>query len=141
MAQPLPEAPHAAALSPDRGNRRRSARLPQGRAALCGRAASGHRRRRPQPAELPDASAAHPRVRRLMHILYEEEGALKVGAVLAQAPASMQVESPHGRRSKVKAASVLLSFERPSGAELLAAAEKFAADLDVSFLWECSAGR
>ena len=76
-----------------------------------------------------------------MHVLYEEEGALKVGAVLAQAPASLQVESPHGRRTKVKAASVLLSFERPSGGELLAAAEKFAAELDVAFLWECSAGR
>ena len=76
-----------------------------------------------------------------MHVLYEEEGALKVGAVLAQAPASLQVESPHGRRSKVKAANVLLSFERPAGAELLAAAEAFAAELDVAFLWECSAGR
>jgi exoribonuclease II len=76
-----------------------------------------------------------------MHVLYEEEGALKVGAVLSQAPASLQVESPHGRRSKVKAASVLLSFERPSGAELLAEAEKLAADLEIGFLWECSGSR
>src|SRR5688500_812334 len=76
-----------------------------------------------------------------MHILYEEEGDLKVGAVLAQAPASLQVESPHGRRSKVKAAHVLLSFERPSGAQLLAEAQRFADELDVAFLWECSAAR
>jgi exoribonuclease-2 len=76
-----------------------------------------------------------------MQLLYEEEGDLKVGAVLGQAPASFQVESPHGRRSKVKAANVLLSFERPSGAELLAEAEKFAQGLDVSFLWECSGPR
>ncbi|HEX6265622.1 MAG TPA: RNB domain-containing ribonuclease [Burkholderiales bacterium] len=76
-----------------------------------------------------------------MQLLYEEDGDLKVGAVLAQAPASFQVESPHGRRSKVKASSVLLSFERPGGAELLAQAEKFAGELDVSFLWECSARR
>ena len=76
-----------------------------------------------------------------MQLLYEEEGELKVGAVLAQAPASFQVESPHGRRSKIKAASVLLSFERPAGAELLAAAHDFAAGLDAAFLWECSAGR
>src|SRR5438105_466113 len=73
-----------------------------------------------------------------MHLLYEEDGDLKVGAVLGQAPASYQVESPHGRRSKVKAASVLLAFERPSGAELLAEAEKFAEQLDTDFLWECS---
>ncbi|MGH8740220.1 MAG: ribonuclease catalytic domain-containing protein [Burkholderiales bacterium] len=76
-----------------------------------------------------------------MQLLYEEDGDLKVGAVLAQAPASFQVESPHGRRSKVKASSVLLSFERPGGAELLAEAQKFAGGLDVDFLWECSGTR
>jgi exoribonuclease II len=76
-----------------------------------------------------------------MQLLYEEDGDLKVGAVLGEAPASFQVESPHGRRSKVKAANVLLAFERPSGAELLAEAEKFAQALDVDFLWECSGSR
>ena len=72
-----------------------------------------------------------------MHLLYEEEGEFKVGNVLAQAPASFQVESPHGRRSKVKASGVLLSFERPSGAELLAQAQAYAAGLDSEFLWQC----
>ena len=76
-----------------------------------------------------------------MQLLYEEDGALKVGTVLGQAPASFQVESQHGRRTKVKAANVLLEFERPSGAELLAAAEKFADELDVDFLWQCSGSR
>lgn len=76
-----------------------------------------------------------------MQLLYEEDGDLKVGAVLAEAPASFQVESPHGRRSKVKSANVLLSFERPSGAELLAEAQKFAQELDANFLWECSGAR
>jgi exoribonuclease-2 len=73
-----------------------------------------------------------------MNLLYEEEGEFKVGAVLAQSPASFQVESPHGRRSKVKANHVLLSFERPSGAELLAGAGEFAAGLEADFLWQCS---
>ena len=76
-----------------------------------------------------------------MQLLYEEDGDLKVGAVLSQASASFQVESPHGRRSKIKAAAVLLSFEQPSGAEVLAAAETFARDLDVEFLWQCSGAR
>jgi len=76
-----------------------------------------------------------------MQVLYEEEGELKVGAVLAQAPASLQVESPHGRRSKVKAGNVLLEFERPSGAELLAEAQRFAAGLDADFLWQCCGAR
>src|SRR5687768_188913 len=90
---------------------------------------------RASPTTCRASSSSH------VQLLYEEDGDLKVGAVLGQAPASFQVESPHGRRSKVKAANVLLEFERPTGAELLAAAEKFAQELDVSFLWECSAGR
>jgi exoribonuclease-2 len=72
-----------------------------------------------------------------MQVLYEEEGELKVGSVLAQAPASLQIESPHGRRTKIKSANVLLEFERPGGLELLAEAERFAAGLDVDFLWQC----
>jgi len=72
-----------------------------------------------------------------MQVLYEEDGELKVGTVLAQAPASFQVESPHGRRSKVKAATVLLRFERPGGAELLEQAGRYAAGLDTDFLWQC----
>jgi exoribonuclease-2 len=76
-----------------------------------------------------------------VQLLYEEDGELKVGAVLDRAPASYHVESPHGRRSKIKAANVLLSFERPPAAELLAAAGKFAGELEVGFLWECSGAR
>ncbi|HTQ77846.1 MAG TPA: RNB domain-containing ribonuclease [Burkholderiales bacterium] len=73
-----------------------------------------------------------------MNLLYEEEGEFKVGAVLAESPASYQVESLRGRRSKVKAANVVLAFERPSGAELLREAEQFAAGIDTEFLWQCS---
>ncbi len=72
-----------------------------------------------------------------MQVLYEEDGEFKVGTVLAQAPASYQVESPHGRRSKVKAGVVLLRFEQPGGAELLEEARRFAAGLDTDFLWQC----
>jgi exoribonuclease-2 len=74
----------------------------------------------------------------MSQVLYEEDGALKVGAVLAQASASLQVESPHGKRSKVKAANVLLEFERPGAAELLAEAQRYAGTLDTEFLWQCS---
>lgn len=70
-------------------------------------------------------------------MLYEEDGELKVASVLAQAPASFQVETPHGRRAKVKTASVLLRFEHPAGAEVLQAAQRFAAGLDTDFLWQC----
>ena len=75
-----------------------------------------------------------------MQLLYEEGGDLKVAAVLGEAPASFQVETQHGRRAKVKAAQVLLTFERPGGAELLEQARQFAAGLDTEFLWQCSGG-
>ncbi len=73
-----------------------------------------------------------------MQLLYEEGGDLKVAAVLDQAPASFQVETQHGRRAKVKATQVLLTFERPGGAELLEQARQFAAGLETEFLWQCS---
>ena len=71
-------------------------------------------------------------------MLYEEEGDLKAGTVLGQAPASFQVESPHGRRSKVRAGNVLLTFEQPAAGDLLARAQRFADEVDVDFLWQCS---
>jgi exoribonuclease-2 len=73
-----------------------------------------------------------------MQLLYEEGGDLKVAAVLDEAPASFQVETQHGRRAKVKATQVLLTFERPGGAELLAHAKQFAESMETEFLWECS---
>ena len=73
-----------------------------------------------------------------MNILYEEDGAFKVGAILADNTASLQVESTHGKRSKIKEANVLLRFAQPSLAEFMAQAENLAADMDVGFLWECS---
>ena len=75
-----------------------------------------------------------------MNVLYEEEGEYKAGTVLSQSPASYQVESPHGRRTKVKSAHVVLAFERPAAAELLAEARKFADALDTDFLWQCRKG-
>jgi exoribonuclease-2 len=74
-------------------------------------------------------------------LLYEEDGELKVGTVLDQAPASFHVESPRGRRSKIKAGHVLLAFERPAAAELLTQAEAFSRELDIDFLWQCSGAR
>jgi exoribonuclease-2 len=48
-----------------------------------------------------------------MNVFYEEEGSFKVGAVLADNDTSLQVEAPHGKRSKVKAANVLFRFDEP----------------------------
>jgi len=73
-----------------------------------------------------------------MNIFYEEDGAFKVGTVLTDNTTSLQVESLHGKRSKIKAANVLLRFAQPGLGEFMAQAELVAADMDVEFLWQCS---
>ena len=72
-----------------------------------------------------------------MNVFYEEEGAFKVGVVLADNNTSLQVEAPHGKRSKVKAGNVLLRFDEPPVASFMADAQKVAEAIDVDFLWQC----
>ncbi|MBP9713151.1 MAG: RNB domain-containing ribonuclease [Sterolibacterium sp.] len=71
-----------------------------------------------------------------MNVLFEEDGAFRAGGVLADNNTSLQVELPTGKRSKVKAANILLRFEAPSPAELLERATRAAGDIDTGFLWE-----
>jgi exoribonuclease-2 len=71
-----------------------------------------------------------------MNVLYEENGEFKVGTVLTEHEASLHVAAPHGKRSKVKAANVLLRFPDGGLADFLDRAERLAADIDIDFLWE-----
>jgi exoribonuclease-2 len=71
-----------------------------------------------------------------MNIFYEEEGHFKVASVMSENPGSMQVESPTGKRSKIKSNNVLLQFETPLGAFMDAASSE-AEKLEIEFLWEC----
>jgi len=73
-----------------------------------------------------------------MNTFYEEDGTFKVGSILTDNTTSLQVESTHGKRSKIKVASVLLRFAQPALSEFMAQAESIAAGIDVEFLWECS---
>lgn len=72
-----------------------------------------------------------------MNVFYEEDGGFKVGAVLADNDTSLQVEAPHGKRSKIKSSAVLLRFESPSHTEFLAQAQAQADAIDIDFLWQC----
>jgi len=72
-----------------------------------------------------------------MNVLYEDSGAFRVATILADGDAALQIETPHGKRAKIKARDVLLRFAEPSAAELLAKAEALAADIDTDFLWQC----
>ena len=72
-----------------------------------------------------------------MNVFYEEEGQFKVGVILADNNASLQIEAPHGKRSKVKANAVLFRFELPTIADFMTEAQRIAEGLDTDFLWEC----
>jgi exoribonuclease-2 len=71
-----------------------------------------------------------------MNVLFEDDGQLKAGAVLADNDASLQVEAVSGKRLKIKAGSVLLRFPSPGAGEVLAEAQQLATQLDPTFLWE-----
>ena len=71
-----------------------------------------------------------------MNVLFEEDGAFRAGSILADNTTSLQVELASGKRSKVKAANVVLRFATPAPGELLQRAESEAEGIDVDFLWE-----
>jgi exoribonuclease-2 len=72
-----------------------------------------------------------------MNVLFEEQGDFKVGTVLADNGTSLQVETASGKRTKVKAAAVLLRFDASPLGSFLAQAQDLADAIDVDFVWEC----
>ncbi len=73
---------------------------------------------------------------RRMHALFEDAGKFLAGRVMSEADSSMQVELDSGKRVKVKLANVLLKFDKPAPAELLAAAQALAPEIDLDLAWE-----
>ncbi len=71
-----------------------------------------------------------------MYLIYEEDGEIKAGTILADHDTSLQVESQHGRRTKVKAGHVLLRFPAPAPTTVMEEARALAAEMDLDFLWE-----
>lgn len=71
-----------------------------------------------------------------MFVLFEESGAFKAGTILADNDASLQVETSHGKRVKLKSSHVLMRFREPGPIDLLDRAESDAEELDTDFLWE-----
>jgi exoribonuclease-2 len=72
----------------------------------------------------------------MKQVLFEEDGAFRVGTILSEAGASFQVEAAHGKRSKVKASSILLRFDNQSLAALMPEAQKRSEEIDPQFLWD-----
>jgi exoribonuclease II len=71
-----------------------------------------------------------------MNVLYEEDGSFKVGTVLSETDASMQIEAASGRRLKVKRANVLLDFKEGGLGDFLERAHATAEQIEVDFLWQ-----
>ena len=71
-----------------------------------------------------------------MHALFEEAGKFMAGRILSEADTSAQVELDSGKRVKVKAANILLKFEKPAPAELIAQAQTVAETIELDLAWE-----
>src|SRR5690606_30757693 len=76
--------------------------------------------------------------RSIMYVLYDDSGSFKAERIFSQSDSTMQVESESGKRSKIKNASVLFSFEQPAPAAVLEQAQALAQTLEIDFLWECA---
>jgi exoribonuclease II len=71
-----------------------------------------------------------------MFALFEEAGKFQAGRILSEAEASSQVELDSGKRVKVKAANILLKFEKPSPTQFMQEALALAQTIELELAWE-----
>ncbi|HLO94292.1 MAG TPA: RNB domain-containing ribonuclease [Burkholderiaceae bacterium] len=71
-----------------------------------------------------------------MFALFDEAGKFLAGRVMSEAESSMQIELDSGKRVKVKAANVLLKFDKPAPAELMAQGQALGQEIDLDLAWE-----
>ena len=71
-----------------------------------------------------------------MYALFDDAGKFHAGRVMSEADASVQVELDSGKRVKVKSANVMLRFDKPAPAELMARAQALAGEIDLDLAWE-----
>ena len=71
-----------------------------------------------------------------MYALFDDAGKFHAGRLMSEAESSVQIELDSGKRVKVKAANVMLRFDKPAPAALLAGAAAAAAEIDLDMSWE-----
>ncbi len=71
-----------------------------------------------------------------MYALFEEAGKFMAGRILSEAEASAQVELDSGKRVKVKAAQMLLKFEKPTPSALLSEAATVSQSIELALAYE-----
>jgi exoribonuclease II len=72
----------------------------------------------------------------VMYALFDDAGKFHAGRVMSEADSSLQVELDSGKRVKVKTANVMLRFEKPAPAALLAGAQALAGEIDLDLAWQ-----
>ena len=72
----------------------------------------------------------------MTYALFEDTGKLLTGRVMSETDASAQIEMDSGKRQKVKASHILLRFEKPEPASLLAASSALVPEIDLAMAWE-----
>ena len=71
-----------------------------------------------------------------MYALFEDAGKFQTGRILSEADSSAQIELESGKRVKVKAANLLVKFDKPSPAELMRDAQALSATIELDLAWE-----
>jgi exoribonuclease-2 len=71
-----------------------------------------------------------------MYALFDDAGRFHAGRVMSEAENSLQVELDSGKRVKVKAANLMLRFDKPAPADLLARARALADEIDLDLAWQ-----
>ncbi len=71
-----------------------------------------------------------------MYALFEEAGKFQTGRILSEAESSAQIELESGKRVKVKAANVLLKFDKPAPADLMRDAHALSPTIELDLAWE-----
>ena len=70
------------------------------------------------------------------YALFDDAGKFLAGRVMSEADSSIQVELDSGKRVKVKSSHVLLRFDKPQPAELVAQGQALAREIDLDLAWE-----
>jgi exoribonuclease-2 len=73
-----------------------------------------------------------------MNIFYEDEGELRVAKILTQSEQSIMVETPFGKRVKIKRQVVIFEFEYSPLEQFLLQAKTAQKEIDINLLWEVS---
>ena len=72
----------------------------------------------------------------MTYALFEDTGKLLTGRLMSETDSSVQIEMDSGKRVKAKAAHVLVRFDKPEPAVLIAASTALAAEIDLAMTWE-----